>query len=63
MKELTALEYKMIGTIASFYPYATEQVEQVYQRCSSFDNTIRIIEESLRYGVSLNFIMNYYYGY
>ena len=55
MKELTYLEQKIIVAITETHPYDTNEVEMVYRRCSSFDNTIKILEESQAYAVSLTY--------
>lgn len=55
MKELTNLEQKIIAEIAETHPYTSNEVEMVYRRCNSFDDTIKILDESRAYGVSLSY--------
>jgi hypothetical protein len=55
MKKLTYLEQKIIDVIAETHPYTTSEVEMVYRRCMSFDNTIKILEESQAYAVDLTY--------
>ena len=52
---LTYLEQKIFAAIAETHPYATNEVEMVYRRCKSFDNTVKILEESQACAVSLSY--------
>lgn len=55
MKELTYLEKRIIAVIAETHPYSTNEVEMVFRRCLSFDNTIKVLEETQAYVVDLDY--------
>lgn len=41
--ELFELEQKILKDISECFPYSFNEVNKVYQRCCSFDKTIKIL--------------------
>lgn len=53
MAELNNLEESIICNIASTYPYTFKEIKMIFIRCKSFDNTIKIIESSMKNATGL----------
>ena len=48
--KLTNLEIRILFDITVSYPYSIDEVKKVYERCKSFDETIKILTESTEQG-------------
>ena len=59
-EKLNPMEKNILRVIAEAHTFSTKEVEKVYERCKSFDLTIKILKESTAHSLALGkILLNY----
>ena len=59
-EKLNPMEKSILRIIAETHTFSTKEVEEVYERCKSFDLTIKILKESTAHALALEkILLNY----
>ena len=55
--DLFQLEQKIIQDISDTFPYSFSECNSVYQKCLTFDKTIRVLDICKKHGVDTDLAM------
>ena len=59
-EKLNPMEKNILRIIAETHTFSTKEVEKVYEKCKSFDLTIKILKESTAHALALEkILLNY----